>query len=323
MALADTLSLPRFAAPKRQDVDTQRWIATVTLPQLFQQWPLLEPVPPGWRESTAEEARGVPVLPRGPVRISILPPSDDARLVALSTAELATAGLAARRPPRVPREARFARFTRSPRPPRPARLVRPARAPRAPRVSRPVRPPRPPRPRRPSRARSQKTKYSTGWCKRPSCFCWTPAGCIGPEMLEAVTLAGLLESSPDCYPGPCYSYEACVTQRCFSETSCVIQGILRFWITQYRAASAYVVPLVVEAVQPIRRVGLRVLIPGPLPVTVLAPPVSEAAGGVTEGCPAGHSWAVGLTGFSCQPIGSAHFRATRAQLIANGIIKGP
>jgi len=320
MALADTLTLPRFPDAKRDDAETQRWIATTTFPQLFQQWPLLQPLPPGWRESSAEEAKRPQTVSAVPVRIIAAPLSEESQLVALSTAELATARVAARRRARTPREARFARFSRRPRTPRVARLARPPRAPR------PARRPRPPklarRPRRPRKPRGprQKTKYSIGWCKRPSCFCWTPAGCIGPEMLEAVKLAGLLETAPDCYPGPCYDYGACVSGRCFSEVSCVIQGILRFWVNQYRAASAYVAPLVVEAVAPIRRVGLRVLVPGPLPVAPVPAPVPGLpAGAITNGCPPGWYWTIGLTGCRCSPPGLNLPPATAAQLAQCGV----
>jgi len=194
MALADTLALPTFAAPRERGTNTQRWIATVTFPQLFQQWPLLQPLPPGWRESSAREAQRPQAVQAVPVRITVLPSTDESRLVALSTAALATAGLAARRPARAPREARFARRSRLPRLPRAPRLARPSRAPRAPRRPRPSKLARRPRRPRAPRGPRQKTKYSIGWCKRPGCFCWTPAGCIGPQMLEAVKLAGLLET---------------------------------------------------------------------------------------------------------------------------------
>lgn len=172
--------------------------------------------------------------------------------------------------------------------------------------------PRTPRtPRRPY----AKTKYSVGWCKRPACNCWTPAGCIGPEMLEAVKLAGLLEAAPDCYPGPCYDYAACVTNKCFAETACQIRGIFQFWAGQFKAAVAYAGPTVEAQTRRALSVAERLLIRRQLGAGAV-PPEPEPFRGYTKGCPPGRRWVLGLTGCSCQPFEIPYPPATAEQILA-------
>lgn len=172
--------------------------------------------------------------------------------------------------------------------------------------------PRKPRtPRRPY----AKTKYSVGWCKRPACTCWTPAGCIGPEMLEAVKAAGLLGgASADCYPGPCYDYGACVTNQCFSEVACAIRGIFQFWADKYAVVAAYVAARGADALAAVTAAGE----PGALELGGAAPGGTLTAAGTyyTKGCPPGRRWVIGLTGCSCQPIEIPYPPATPADILA-------
>jgi hypothetical protein len=304
-----------FPAAKAGPAVTDRWIATDRPPYLTQHWPGLAAIPFGWHEVTAEQAATLQKVGSGVFfgpSASGEPVSD---LTALTTGELATAGSSKRRPgrtprpPRVPRAPRASRPAREPRAARASRAPRPARAPRKPRAPRMARFPR--TPRRPY----AKTKYDVGWCKRPACNCWTPAGCIGPEMLEAVKLAGLLETAKDCYPGPCYDYGACVTNQCFAETACEIRGIFQFWARQFEAAVSYALPPVVEAAKAAGRTLLA---------AAQAAATSEALNlggappptGFTKGCPPGTRWVIGLTGCSCQPFAIPYPPATAEQILA-------
>lgn len=304
-----------FTAARSGPAVTDRWIATDRPPYLTQHWPLLAAVPFGWHEVSAEEAatlqRFRPTVIFGPHATG--DPVDD--LVALSTGELATAGSADRRPGRTPRAARPPRAPRPSRQPREPRPARGARAPRPARAPRKPRPPRAPRKPRTSRRPYAKTKYDVGWCKRPACTCWTPAGCIGPQMLEAVKLAGLLGgASADCYPGPCYDYGACVTNQCFSEVSCAIRGIYLFWAKQYHVVAAYLAEqgtAAVTAVVAARQRGLARLAP-PVP-TPEAPGIP--LGAFTTGCGPGEYWQATTIGCRCGPPG-AYGPPASAELLA-------
>jgi hypothetical protein len=95
---------------------------------------------------------------------------------------------------------------------------------------------------------------------------------------------------------------------------CAIQNILQFWQRQYRAAVAYVAPVVASAVAG----GRRALVTFP----AFAPPGAEVptgpsapAGAITRGCPGGWYWTLGLTGCRCVEPGSGLAPATQAQVI--------
>jgi hypothetical protein len=304
-----------FTQPTPPTTDTGRWIATDRPPFFTQPWPILAELPLGWHNVSPAEAAELQKLTR---RVTfLLTPSGDAAtdLAALSTGELATAGSAARRPGRTPRPPRVPRVPRPSRPPRTPRAARSPRAPRAPRRSRPPRLARFPRPPRPARRPYAKTKLTVGQCKRPTCHCWTPAGCIGPDLYALEKLSPDWPGLQECFPGPCYDYAACVTQKCFAEVACEIQSIFQFWARQYQAAVTYVVPPVVAAAQRAQRAGLAALgRAAELGATLVAVPIPP--GGFTQGCPPGTRWVIGLTGCSCQPIDAPYPLATAAQIKA-------
>lgn len=124
-----------------------------------------------------------------------------------------------------------------------------------------------------------------------------------------------------CFPGPCYDYVACVTHVCVSDVACAVHGIFQFWAKQYKAVAVYVDPVLAPliAATPVIQQVLLAALPA-IQAANIAIAVTGPAG-VTEGCPPGTRWAVGLTGFSCQSPITHPTAATREQLIAAGILK--
>jgi hypothetical protein len=119
----------------------------------------------------------------------------------------------------------------------------------------------------------------------------------------------------DCYRGPCYDYEACVSDKCQVHAACAINEIIQFWAQKYRAVVAYVQPIITPA-QELARVAIRAL-PALGAIQILSEAIAPpAAAGVGIGCPTGWYWTVGLTGARCVPPGSGAFPATQEQVIA-------
>lgn len=319
MPLAADVTVPTFEAPPAAAPPSLLWIASDAPPPRTQQWPVLTPLPPGWHEVSAVEARriaaSIPTVATwgGGLPILIEPASETA---ALSTPSGVTPRVAAPRPPRPPRTPRSPRSSRPARAPRPAR---PARAPRPPRLRRPPRPPRKPRPARKPRARrprNWKTRYPPGICKGPGCTCWTPAGCA-PESYKFVF--GDFTKT-DCYRGPCFSYEQCVSEKCQVHAACAINQILQFWARQYRAAVAYVVAAVPAPAQAaLRTLAQRpsVILPPSEPVAPL--PVPAALREARYGCPADRKWVISSIGLVCAVLEDPRPEATDEQLAAFGV----
>lgn len=312
MALVADVELPTPTPEARPAAGALIWIATDAAPFRSQQWPATEPVPPGWHEVTAAQARAL--AKPGPISIQFLPDppqtSLESEAAALSTAEPSLAAVAARSLSRAPREARLPRSPRAARPPRAGRPPRAERAPRKPRRPRlPKKPRLPRRPRKP-RPKNFKTKQPPGVCKGPGCTCWTPGGCAGDWYL---TVFGDFTKT-DCYRGPCYDYEACVSDKCQVHAACAINEIIQFWARQYRAVVTYVSPVLVP-------VGnLAITAARALPVIGTAALLADVvqglpAGAVSVGCSQGEYWTMGLTGCRCVPIGSGLIAITKEQVI--------
>lgn len=318
MALAGGVTLPHFDAAPASAARAQLWIASDTAPVRAQQWPVLVPIPDGWHEVSPSEAATILESPRSAVTFNLGGggSSEAAEVAALTSSSPSEARRRASRPPRAPRPPRPPRSPRPPRVARIGRLDRGPRPPRAPRLPRPPRKARKPRPARFARPARYKTVERPGVCKGPGCTCWTPAGCIGAWYLDA--LPDFAKS--DCYRGPCYDYGACVTERCQVHPACLVNTILQFWVNQYRAVAAnplgypaQVAASVAQAARQTLAVGKQVL----AQFELIAPVIE----GVTEGCPPGTRWAVGLTGYSCQSPATHPIAATREQLIAAGILR--
>lgn len=173
--------------------------------------------------------------------------------------------------------------------------------------------PRKPRPRRP---KNYKTKEPPGVCKGPGCNCWTPAGCAGAWYLAILES----EAFKDCYKGPCYDYGACVTDRCSIHPACLIQTIKQFWMKTYHALVANPGQVVRDALSFTSAEAMRLAALAGHPLEAAGLVGSAEVGGVTEGCPPGTRWAIGLTGYSCQSPATHPIAATREQLIAAGIL---
>jgi hypothetical protein len=119
----------------------------------------------------------------------------------------------------------------------------------------------------------------------------------------------------DCYRGPCYSYEACVSDKCQVHAACAINQIIQFWARQYKAVVAYVEPVttpVLAATRVVARALPAIGVLQQIGEVLQAPPPS----GVTLGCPPNHFWTIGLTGCRCVPSDSGLYQATEAQVIA-------
>jgi hypothetical protein len=313
MALVAELELPRFETPREEAPAPTIWIASDYPPFRAQPWPLSVPIPAGWREVTYRDAQAI--LKPGPLRFSFAPPAPaagpESETVALSTAQPYAAVIAARGLSRVPREPRLPRLPRASRVPR---AFRPARSPRAPRRSRRPRVPRRARAIRPirkPRPRTYKTKQDPGICKGPSCTCWTPGGCIGRWYLELLPWF----AASDCFRGPCYSYEACGSDKCQIHAACVINQILRFWADRYKAVAAWTenqAPTVTAAVT----TTARTLAPLLRLAGLVGAPAAPPAAAELPGCPPGEHWTLGLTGCRCVPAVWGLPRATQAQVIA-------
>lgn len=295
------------------DPSTFRWIKSDDTPPQVDRWPVLVSLPAGWVEISPEEATR---LRRGifragiPALLDTSVEADVARLSAIGDVRPAVTPAAERRPPRtprVPREPRAPRVPRESRPSRMDRLTRRSRMPRPPRRPRPARAPRAPRPR------MQKTKLSIGVCKRPGCTCWTPAGCASDVYYSIIKAIGF--DNPECFPGPCFDYTACVSGRCFSDLTCAIIGIVQFWQRQYRyVVQGQLAPVVAEvgeavrgfaAIENLRKARFEQLVED-----VVGPKQ------LTEGCPPGWYWVIGLTGCRCVPKEAGVPPATREQIIA-------
>jgi hypothetical protein len=307
---------PGFA-PARLDMPrAPRWITTDSPPIEIQRWPVTTPPPNGWHEVPAEEARRLTeILVQAPSPVTTTQSLSD-RVAALSTIDSLPGDVADRRLPRAPREARFARSSRLPREPRAPRAGREGRAPRPARAARPPRPPRLPRPPRAKRPPRPPSKYDVGLCKRPSCTCWTPAGCIGPPLAEAYRISPNWEGLKPCFPGPCYEYTSCVTHVCTSDATCAVFQILQFWVKQYKAVVTYIEPAVpiITAATILTRRALLLAVPAIRGIELVqslttAPPI-------TDGCPPGWYWAIGLTGVACSDPRLGRQAATAEQLIA-------
>lgn len=111
-----------------------------------------------------------------------------------------------------------------------------------------------------------------------------------------------------------------MSEKCQLHPGCLVNTILQFWQRQYRALAQNPLGLVAEAATGLvgaARFAHAVIRQTAAQLEVL-PPVLE---GVTEGCPPGTRWAVGLTGFSCQSPATHPIAATREQLIAIGVLK--
>jgi hypothetical protein len=317
MALVADLDLPAFPTAAPPAATGTIWIMADDPPPRAQAWPASAPIPDGWHEvpyHEAQRALAPPVVSISFAGLAALP-TVQSEAAALSTAGPSPGVVAARslsrtsREPRPPRVSRPARRPRPPRPPRP---------PRAPRARRPPRPRRKPRPRRPPRARrprNYKTREKPGICKGPGCTCWTPAGCAPPDY---VGVFGDFTKT-DCYRGPCYSYEACVSDQCQVHALCAINQILQFWVGQYRAVVAYVEPVVAPvleaaraALQPLPAIGLP---PAELSDAIpVAPPGSFGCG------EQGWIWQRTTIGCRCGPPGTFGPPCTEAELIAAGIL---
>jgi hypothetical protein len=306
---------PSFPPGVARPAPAARWIASELPPALVQPWPPGVPVPAGWREVDAMEAHRLQGKPTITIAGGLRGLPDASRLAALSTADSSADVIADRRPGRTPREARFARVSRFPRLPRAARLPRPARAPRPARRPRLKRPPRAKRTSRPRRPPFTKTKYERGQCKRPSCTCWTPGGCIGGSLWELYKQTGLPAACPDSFPGPCYDYVACITHQCVSDVACAVHQILRFWVRQYHAAVTYVEPRVAPVTDAAQVLARRTFGALTLAVSDTVAPTTPG-GGVAGGCPPGMCWRRGLTGVGCQPAAHGTPCLTRDQVIA-------
>jgi len=129
-------------------------------------------------------------------------------------------------------------------------------------------------------------------------------------------------AASDCYRGPCYSYEACITDKCQIHAGCVINTILQFWARHYRAVVAYVEPVVTPALAAARAARLALPALGVLQLIgeELTADAAPPPGAVSDGCPPGTTWRIGLTGFSCQGPEHGGPIATREQLVAAGIL---
>jgi hypothetical protein len=316
----DELAGQVYAAPAVPAPSSSTWIATDDYPREVERWVAGIIPPPGWHIITASEAQTL----QKPTTISFLPepvpaPTDLAsQAAALSYVGASPPAVRDREPSRTPRRPRPPRAPREARTPR---APRPGRAPRAPRSRRPARPPRAkriPRKERPRRPRAYKTKQPPGVCKGPGCTCWTPAGCTGSWYLELVPWF----KDSDCFKGACYDYTACVTGRCSIHPACLIATILQFWARQYRAVVANPIGAVTDAAKEVtteaKRLGFLVTHAAEIFGFREVGPEPWA---VTEGCPPGTRWAVGLTGFSCQTPATHPTAATREQLIAAGILR--
>lgn len=318
MALADGVVLPRFHPPPSRLARAELWIASDSPPVRVQSWPVLVPIPDAWHEVSDTEASALLASARGSVTFDLGPGGSPevAEVAALTSSSPAEARRRASRPPREPRAPRP---PRSPRPARVARIGRLDRGPRPPRAPRHPRPPRAARPARPARF-ARPARYKTverpGVCKGPGCTCWTPAGCIGAWYLDA--LPDFAQS--DCYRGPCYDYGACVTERCQVHPACLVNTILQFWVNQYRAVAQNPLGYPAGVAAAAARAGRQLLGAG-RQVAAQFELIGPSVGGVTEGCPPGTRWAVGLTGYSCQSPATHPIAATREQLIAAGILK--
>jgi hypothetical protein len=313
MALVADLDLPTFPTETLPETPALRWIATDYPPFRAQQWSLLTPPPPGWHEVTAAQA--AQLAKPGTISISFLPDppatSLESEAAALSTAAPDTAGIAARRRSRVPREPRLPRSPRAPRKPRSVRPPRPERAPRKPRKPRPPKKPRAARKPRKPRPKNYKTKQNPGTCRVPGCNCWTPGGCVPAARPPAEEAAYWGE----CYGGPCYSYEACVSEKCQVHPACLVNQIFQFWARQYRAAVAYVEPVLTPALAAAQELARALPALGVLQrigeeLTATVPP-----GAVTVGCPPGGYWIETLTGISCPVGGQGLPPITQARVI--------
>jgi hypothetical protein len=102
-----------------------------------------------------------------------------------------------------------------------------------------------------------------------------------------------------------------------------VNTILQFWARQFRAVAAgQGLELVTETVGELGRLGSRArrVLPAMITDLVSGGPLTLTEG-VTEGCPPGTRWAVGLTGYSCQSPYTHPIAATREELIAAGILR--
>lgn len=316
----DELTGHLFARPALPAAPRQTWIATDDQPHSVEPWTTLAPIPPGWHLITQSEAAAL--QRSGAVSISFpgaaAPRELTSQAAALAYASPSPDVVRERRQPRTPRSPRAPRVPRGPRAPRAARIARPERAPRARRPGRPARPPRVPRKPRPRRPKNYKTKVPPGVCKGPGCHCWTPSGCAGSWYLAILES----EAFKDCYKGPCYDYTACVTDRCSIHPDCLASIIKTFWMKQYRAVVANPIGAITADAKAIaaeaRRLGVLITRGAEI---FTHREVALEPDAVTEGCPPGTRWAVGLTGYSCQTPATHPIAATREQLIAAGILR--
>jgi hypothetical protein len=124
----------------------------------------------------------------------------------------------------------------------------------------------------------------------------------------------------ECYRGPCYDYTACVTEKCNLHVGCLVNTIAQFWARTYHAATVNPLAVAADAVAGVKgaaRLALGALTQVGAQLDLVAPVLE----GVTEGCPPGTRWAVGLTGYSCQSPATHPVAATRAELVAAGILR--
>ena len=307
-----------YAAPAPATATRQVWIATDAEPRRVESWTSSAPIPYGWHQITQPEAAAI----QRSGHVSFTPgsslPSVEpvSQVAALTYAAPSPDAVRDRRQPRAPRKPRLPRQPREPRATRESRPGRAARPPRPPRPARPDRKPRDLRLSRRPRPKNYKTRQKPGVCKGPGCTCWTPAGCAGDWYMAILGTAAF----KDCYKGPCYSYEGCVEERCALHIDCLAQTILQFWVNTYHSVSVNPLQTAADAAHFVAAQVDRfaTLARHPLQAAGFAGPDDSA--GVTEGCPPGTRWAVGLTGYSCQSPATHPIAATREQLIAAGIL---
>lgn len=271
MALVDDLTLPRFVGDEPPSDTALLWIASDEPPLRAQSWPVLVAIPGGWHEVSQRQAEQINRTVPTALSFVLTAPggrADESEVAALATAAGPAPAGVERRPSRTPREPRLPRRPRPPRAPRARRTERASRAPRRPRRPRAARPARRSRPPRPRRPRNYKTRQAPGICKGPGCTCWTPGGCIPGD----ISTDTWFQVNTECYRGPCYSYEACVSGKCQVHPGCVINTILAFWARQYRALPASVQAVVTPVLQAGAVVGRRLLFqpeppPPPSPIS--------------------------------------------------------
>lgn len=295
------------------------WIATDAIPAAVESWPLNRDIPTGWHLVSQTEAAMLRTRPPETEQITFRAPADDlvSRVAALSAESDRPSAVSERRPPRPPREPRPPRLAREPRPPREPRPYRFSRPPRPRRVSRKARPPRKPRTPRKPRPSAYKTQAPAGVCKGPACTCWTPGGCVGEWYLKL--LPGFETS--ECYKGPCYSYEQCMSGKCQLHIACAINTILAFWARQYRAVVANPAGILETVTTGLQTVVIDAAARARAAAQVtglISPPTGAVE--YTNGCPPGWHWVIGLTGITCAPPGDVRPPAPENLLRAYGVI---